>query len=280
MDCLRLLENLDNIGYTGMCIGAENSILLRNSLLILQKENHFHKCYYWGRIDGVKNDYFIAYGHGKDCLNSQVYYYSFDRMNWLLMPKTNAYNRCLTPFATSQFQGIPGFISKVYNLISPFPPNKDFEKYLQGSVSKELKEEDRLAAIVEQINEDAMIIPRGGWQKTVNGDIIENANFQGLSLNESEQLNFYQHARLPQRKWKTNLLTRHDYNYSLDFLDTIDADIPKGCWCLQKELGGRLVILMNGFWPGAAFYHKINSSDYGFMYVGPGKKNLDLPFMI
>lgn len=75
MNCLRLIESLDQIGYTGMCIGVENSQLLQNSLIILQQENHFDKCYYWGRINGVKNDYYIAFGHGKDCLKSQVYYY-------------------------------------------------------------------------------------------------------------------------------------------------------------------------------------------------------------
>lgn len=73
-----------------------------------------------------------------------------------------------------------------------------------------------------------MIIPRGSWLKNSNGDIIENINFHGLSINESEQLSFYLHARLPQRNWKINLLTRNDYNYSFDFLDTADVDIPKG----------------------------------------------------
>lgn len=75
MDCLRLLDTLDLLGYGGICIGTENSQLLQNSLLILQTENHFRNCYYWGRINAVQNDYHIAYGYEKECLNGRVYFY-------------------------------------------------------------------------------------------------------------------------------------------------------------------------------------------------------------
>lgn len=75
MDCLKLLETLDIFGCAGICISTESSQLLQNSLLILQAENHFRKCYYWGRVNGIQNDYHIAYGFEKDCMNYQVYYY-------------------------------------------------------------------------------------------------------------------------------------------------------------------------------------------------------------
>lgn len=75
MDCLKLLETLDVLGCAGICISTENSQLLQNSLLILQTENHFRKCYYWGRINGLQNDYHIAYGYEKDCMNGRVYHY-------------------------------------------------------------------------------------------------------------------------------------------------------------------------------------------------------------
>lgn len=75
MDCLKLLESLDIFGHAGFCIGVEKSQLLQNSLLILQHENHFKKCHYWGRINGTKNDYHIAYGYKKECLEGQTYFY-------------------------------------------------------------------------------------------------------------------------------------------------------------------------------------------------------------
>jgi len=102
------------------------------------------------------------------------------------------------------------------------------ERFLQGPLPKELKEEDRLAATVELIMMDAAVIPRGAWYKCSNGDVFENPSFSGLSVADASQLNSYLHARPPKEKWNTNLLTRPDYNYALDFLDSIDMDIPQG----------------------------------------------------
>jgi len=99
---------------------------------------------------------------------------------------------------------------------------------LQGPLPRELKEEDRLAATVELIMMDVAVIPRGAWFKCSNGDVIENPSFDGLSVADASQLNSYLHARPPKEKWNTNLLTRPDYNYALDFLDSIDMDIPQG----------------------------------------------------
>ncbi|KMQ92708.1 radial spoke head protein 9-like protein [Lasius niger] len=104
---------------------------------------------------------------------------------------------------------------------------------------KELKEEDRLAAVVESITEDATIIPRGAWFKCPNGDVIENPSFEGLCASDASHLKSYLHARSPKEKWNTNLLSRPDYNYALDFLDSIDMDVPRGIDRVNFELNHR-----------------------------------------
>lgn len=101
-------------------------------------------------------------------------------------------------------------------------------KLFKGPIVKHLKEEDRLAATVYLINNDSALVPRGAWMKTIEGKITENSSFLGLEPNDSKQLKSYLHARPPQNKWNTNLLTRKEYNYSFDFLDTIEEDIPAG----------------------------------------------------
>lgn len=75
MECLKLLESLDIFGDVGYCTGSEKSQVLQSSLIVLQQENHFRKCYYWGRINGIDHDYHIAYGYQKECLEGQTYYY-------------------------------------------------------------------------------------------------------------------------------------------------------------------------------------------------------------
>lgn len=77
MECLKLQETSEIFGHAGFCVGAERSQLLQNSLLILQKENHFQKCYYWGRVNGIRNDYYVAYGFQKDCMLGQTFFYRY-----------------------------------------------------------------------------------------------------------------------------------------------------------------------------------------------------------
>ncbi|XP_036146536.1 radial spoke head protein 9 homolog isoform X3 [Monomorium pharaonis] len=228
MNCLKLLESLDIFGYVGICISIESSQLLQNSLLILQTENHFQKCYYWGRINGVQNDYHIAYGFEKDCMNDQKYYYSTNTMDWVLMPEVTKSARFLSPLAINQFEGDPSIVTNVYDINPPFPPDEDPKIYYDDPMPKELKEEDRLAATVELITEDAAIIPRGAWYKCPNGDVIENPSFAGLGEVDASNLKSYLHVRPPKEKWDVNLSIRPDYNYALDFLDSIDMDVPQG----------------------------------------------------
>lgn len=91
-----------------------------------------------------------------------------------------------------------------------------------------MKEEDRLAAIIQIISEEAAVVPRGGLFKQTDGVTVHSRAFEGLSVEEADELCSFQHYRTPQHDWNTNLLTRVDYNYAMDFLDTIDTDIPQG----------------------------------------------------
>lgn len=53
-----------------------------------------------------------------------------------------------------------------------------------------------------------------------------------------------------------------------------------GSWSIQMERGNALVVLRSLLWPGLTFYHAPRTKNYGYIYVGTGEKNLDLPFML
>lgn len=148
-------------------------------------------------------------------------------------------------------------------------------------MAKELKEENRLAATVKLIQEEAAVVPRGACFRRADGRIVANAAFQGLTRREALRLESYLHARPPRdKRLPIDICTRSDYDYALDYLDSIDSDAPKGCWSLWSYHAESLVILRNMFWPGMAFYHEVDTPRHGYMYVGNGKKNLDLPFAL
>ncbi|CAG2057819.1 unnamed protein product [Timema podura] len=286
MDINRIQTSLNCLSYSGYLLNNEQCVILKNALLILQKENHLKKIFFWGQILGLDNDYFIAYGYEHDALNGLIYYYSTNCIKWGLMPTVTKNARHLTEMCSTRFQGDPTLqidVSLDVQLKQDTVEDKEnqqTEHVKQGDSGNMLKEEDRLAATVEAISLDTAVVPRGALFKRPDGSVVENLTFAGLTVLEGRQLKSYLHLRKPQEKWVTNLLNRLDYNYALDFLDSVDKDIPEGCWSLQSETSGLLAILRSSTWPGMTFYHRLLTPEHGYLYIGNGRKNVDLLFMI
>jgi len=91
---------------------------------------------------------------------------------------------------------------------------------------------------------------------------------------------FYVHLRQPITFPKKTLLQREGLSKSLDFLDTIQDDIPKGSWVVREGNTTPLVTIRNLLWPGSFFYHVPGTSNHGHCYFGFGDKNVDLGFML
>lgn len=79
-------EGLEYLLYTGHKLSHEKKFLIENSLILLQNENHFANIYFWGRINGIAKDYYIAYGYKADCLRDRKFFYSTDCYQWQLLP--------------------------------------------------------------------------------------------------------------------------------------------------------------------------------------------------
>lgn len=110
MDLDSLLNSTETAGLCGNVISTEEGIVLNNSLLLLQNENHFRKVYFWGRISGSDKDYYIAFGYVKDALVGKVHYYSLNCVDWGLLPSPTDTGKMLTPLCTTQFQGDPAVV--------------------------------------------------------------------------------------------------------------------------------------------------------------------------
>ncbi|XP_022189818.2 radial spoke head protein 9 homolog [Nilaparvata lugens] len=281
MDIDRFLNGFEGISHFGIQMNEERKAILSNSLVLLKNDNHFSKIFYWGEIDGVLGSYFISYGYHRDALRGRQFYYSTNCFEWVLLPKPTPLDMYLSLNFYVRFQGDPSYGTTIEERI-----RKKLEKVNDHGDNVlinegKLKEENRLAATVHLINDETAVVPRGAYVKRPNGLIEPNQSFQGLQLIESDDLKSYLHFRSPTQKWNSNLLTRRDYNYSFDFLDPLDADLPEGQFILDNSRNGyRLATIRSLTWPGYYFYHFINTPEYGSMYVGNGRKNLDVPFML
>ncbi|KAH1009437.1 hypothetical protein HUJ04_001792 [Dendroctonus ponderosae] len=268
MNANALLECLQSIGHFGHIVSTEEQIVLQNSLLVLQNENHFRNVFFWGKILGADKDYYVAYGYVKDALHGNIFYYSNNGINWGLLPQPTKNGLLLTPLCTTSLQGDPALIIDV--LIEK--DETSIEETLRAAQIRKLKEEDRLASLVRIICSEAAVAPRGVNFQRPDGVIVENLAFEGLSALEAREFSSFLHARPPTQKYNTNLLTRDDYNYAMDFLDPLDIDIPEGSWIIQILAGDSIVLLKSLFWPGLVFYHFLKTPRHGFVYIGNGKR--------
>jgi radial spoke head protein 9 len=177
---------------------------------------------------------------------------------------------------TGRFTGDPSFECE----------HREVTKVMQGDAEIEvenvttLKEEDRLAAVIADIDNDVMIVPRGAYVRSPNGNVYENRSFEGLTVAEADKLRNYLHKRKAKNLLQKSLLQRADLDKSLDFMDSLEDDVPKGSWSVQLERGGSLVTLRSLLWLGYYFYHVPSTCHYGSVYVGTGERNIDLPFML
>lgn len=144
-----------------------------------------------------------------------------------------------------------------------------------------LKEEDRLACVLEMITEESALMPRSSLTKQIDGRAVYNQAFSGLSTAEASTIENFQLYRRPQNKWNSNLLKRTDYNYNTDIFDTVDCIVPQKQSFVMSSFDDRgLVLVRSLYWPGMTFFHKCQTRKHGFAYFGNGRRNNDLLFML
>jgi len=60
----------------------------------------------------------------------------------------------------------------------------------------------------------------------------------------------------------------------------VSKDQPSGSWSLQTDTSKANATVRSLLWPGFVGYHRANSNIFGYIYIGSGIKNSDLPFLL
>jgi len=268
--------NIDYVGSSGVILSPESKAALQTSLVILQNENKFNRVYFWGKIQGVKDDYYLAQGVYKDEFAGRKTFYSKDCIHWGLLPPATAEMKTKSKLAKGRFTGDPSYEFE----------HVEVKKVGEGEEATEeeettiIKEEERLASVIAEIDDDVRIVPRGAFVQVPTAEVVKNRSFEGLSVQEAAKLCNYMHFREAKRLDLRTLLQRANMDRAIDFMDSIEEDVPRGSWSLQFERGSGLLTLRSLQWPGYAFYHIPATQRYGSVYFGTGEKNQDLPFML
>ncbi|XP_063079483.1 radial spoke head protein 9 homolog [Engraulis encrasicolus] len=274
MDSASLYYSLDLVSGAGLTLSSEQRTALQTSLVIVQKNYRFKRVLFWGKILGIKHDYFIAQGVTDDEMKDKKALYSFDCMEWhLLPPPTEEMVAEVGVAASGRFMGDPSHEYEHHEM------RKNGDEAME-EVTVKLSEEKRVAATVFNIDQEVSVVPRGAYIKSPHGTVQKNRSFEGLSFSEAGKLSSYLHFSEPKKQRKLSIMEMAESDPCKDFLDPLSEDIPKGMWSIQFERGSSACVLRSLLWLGLSFYHIPGTPQHGYIYMGTGIKNLDLPFML
>ncbi|KAL0476256.1 rsph9 [Acrasis kona] len=299
MDHRNLLHHCQYIALNGNVLSIEERAALQSSLTLLKNENHFYKTVYWGKVTGTTNDYHIAQGYTGSILGKRTSFYSSDQgVSWnQIVSNIKSDDIQYIENIRGYFVGDPSYAYVIPKILTPEEKQKLEQQMQQKQLDEDgneiedeekpkvevqtvsIIEEKRLAYLIQSIDHDTSVVPRGVYLLKVNEEVVPNDLFTGLDKHQSGKLCNYLHMRKPENLALKDLLQKEHLSQSLDFADPIDEDAPNKCWCLQYDDSYSVVLGKSLLWPGYVFYHCPNTSVYGSYYVGNGCKNLDLCFM-
>nr|XP_019594006.1 PREDICTED: radial spoke head protein 9 homolog isoform X2 [Rhinolophus sinicus] len=224
MDADSLLLSLELASGSGQGLSPDRRASLLTSLTLVKRDYRYDRVLFWGRILGLVADYYIAQGLSEDQLAPRKTLYSLNCMEWSLLPPATEEMAAQTAVVKGRFLGDP---SHEYEHTELQKVN-DGDKVFEEEVVVQIKEETRLVSIIDQIDNAVAVVPRGILFKTPFGPVHVNRTFEGLSLSEAKKLSSYFHFREPVELKNKTLLEKADLDPSLDFLDSLEHDIPKG----------------------------------------------------
>uniref|UniRef100_A0A7S3KNQ9 Radial spoke head protein 9 homolog n=1 Tax=Euplotes crassus TaxID=5936 RepID=A0A7S3KNQ9_EUPCR len=304
MDIIDLESRVKYLNPAGVTINVMDRIQLDIGLTNLNNSIECDELLFWGRINGLKADYFIAvavFYEGKyEFPGKKFYWASNNDFKFAELPETleqhhefiNKYNDFFTGDHTKILENLetPAGEGEGDQAAEENPEgegeenNKDIDTESEDDEVKEppknLTELDRLAFVVKAIENDCQVIPMGSVKLTPLHEVRKNEAFKGLDHTNGFLEESYLHFRSAQIKDKKDLNQKDDAIFRSDFLESIADDEIQGSWSVQPDTTKSQVIIKSLLWPGYLAYHKLKSKIFGGVYIGDGTKNVDLPFML
>jgi hypothetical protein len=278
------IEKLSLLAPSGFSMSAEEqSGFAVSSLQRKQSEGLKESPKFWGRITGVTADYLIAVSYlpAYPFPIKKFYFCTTNDKTLAQMPDlTGEYTTLAGGMVSLPFQGEPGLVVTVPGKEDEPEPEPQIDENGEPIEPERFKEVHRLAYAVQMIERDVAIAPKGAYLVDASHQVVENKTYAGLSYEASGMLRSYFHLRPPTSARAMASLEKPGIVRATDFLDPIADDKPAGCWSLAFDPSNTVAILRSFYWPGYFFYSVVGSGDYGGVYVGNGKPNVDIQFML
>jgi radial spoke head protein 9 len=294
MELFDLEYGLKSVASAGYTLNCQEVTALQAGLTILRSQEKYDNIYLWGKIFGQKADYYIAYG----LRDSE---FEFPSKNFYVAMEGKGVEGTAPPIADFEFQPLNRLTEEAADRIIALGSDKIFtgvpttllEPPVEPAEAADpeaaeaappappaLTEADRLSQVVQEIDFDTAIVPKGAYALNEAHQVVPSSDFKGLGLTEAKALASYVHFRPPTSVASLRALARTDVQFYKNFLDPVTDDLPKGCWACRQDPSVSLVTLRSLMWTGYCSYHIPGSTKFGGLYFGYGQKNRDLPFIL
>lgn len=167
-----------------------------------------------------------------------------------------------------------GDIAFVYQL--PAPPVASGDESEEPAEGPKITEEERLAVVVQTIDTETAVAPKGALSMRSSGAIMPNPTFQGLDAAAACNLSSFVLLNKP----KLASVLEPAMEKSVDALASADTIVPKAALRVFTDEALGVVSVRSLLWPGALAFCKPGSSTWGYCYFGTGEKNIDIAFML
>jgi radial spoke head protein 9 len=265
---------------TGLTLNTSEVTGLTAGLTRLKQFESYTDIYFWGKCVGAAKDYYVSYGirakGGEFACPQKKFYWATNDFSFTEMP-------VVTPEDIAVIAGIKGRLSGDPEL-DLNPPNEG-EEPAEGEGAPErlvVRESQRLAYLVGLIDEDTAVVPAGAYVLDESHDVAAGLGFRGLTWEQATEssLKYFQHFRPAKDLSALRVAAKDDVEFHSNFLDTLDTDVPRGCWVTRVDSAQTYMHMRSLLWPGYVAYHAPGTRFFGSMYIGTCEKNIDLPFLV
>lgn len=266
-----LFSVLDNTAFPGGTLSVEERSSLQASLVLLKESQHFTEVRFWGKVRGLQRDYLICQGTIDEMGNvapfdaKKVTFKSTDAVVWTTLADVDDAVAAKCAGINELFTGDLGKVAGAEG---------------EEAAADGITEEMRLAAFVASVDDSCAVAPKGALLLDARHRVVQSPSFQGLTADQATDLNSFVHWRAPKQPEKIKVRETKGLTQTSDFLDTITADEPAGCWSTIFEPSACCATLRSNIYPGLVAYASLSGPTYGYVYFGSGLKNNDIAFML
>eukprot|EP00933_Yihiella_yeosuensis_P005275 TRINITY_DN109765_c0_g1_i1.p1 TRINITY_DN109765_c0_g1~~TRINITY_DN109765_c0_g1_i1.p1 ORF type:complete len:271 (+),score=50.90 TRINITY_DN109765_c0_g1_i1:73-885(+) len=270
MELEDLEQGLRSVSSGGHVLSCMEITSLQAGLTLLKTREKHSSIFLWGKILGKDADYYIAYGicNSAKEFPAKTFYYAGEDFDFKSMPALSA-------------EDGETLARLELGIVLTGNPNAPIQKGMESSFedASALTEVHRLAQTVQELDYDTSVVPKGAYALNEN-NVVPSCAFQGLSASQVSDLKNYVHFRPPVSVASLKARAIDDVDFHSNFLDTLEGDLPKGCWAIRQDPASSLTTLRSLVWPGYMAYHIVGTTKFGGIYFGHAQKNKDLPFIL